>query len=78
MSRIINDFEIYLNIEADAKQKEKIINEIEKLEKYLNGIDKKLSNQNFLDRASADVIEKEKVKREETNEKLEKLRKLLK
>jgi valyl-tRNA synthetase len=80
LSKVITDFEIYLNlenIEKDAKQSEKYQKEIDNLEKYLSGIDKKLSNKNFLEKASADVIEKEKTKRNETIEKLDKLKKLL-
>ena len=58
-------------------QIEKIKKDIENLKSYLNGLDKKLSNENFLSKASPDVISKEKQKQIETSEKLEKLIRLI-
>jgi valyl-tRNA synthetase len=76
-ARVITNFEIYLMLEGlvDAsKQKEKFTKEIENLEKYLQSLDKKLSNEKFLEKASPKVIESERAKQKETIEKLEKLR----
>ena len=78
ISKVITDFEIYLNIEADEKQIDKIKKEIANLEKYLSGIDKKLTNTNFLEKASTNVIEKEKSKRNDTAEKISKLKNMIK
>lgn len=79
-STVINVFEIYLSIENSVNkelQSEKINKEIDNLSKYLDGLNKKLSNENFLSKASGDVIEKEKLKQAEAREKLDKLQKLI-
>lgn len=79
-STIINVFEIYLSIENSVNkelQSEKINKEIDNLSKYLDGLNKKLANENFLSKASGDVIEKEKLKQAEAREKLDKLQKLI-
>ncbi|MDX1812087.1 MAG: hypothetical protein R3240_09080, partial [Gammaproteobacteria bacterium] len=47
--------------------------EIGKLEKTLKGVEGKLSNPNFVDRAPADVVEKEKAKAEEMRHSLSSL-----
>lgn len=77
LSKVLTDFEIHIPFEVSEKQIEKYKKEIENLEKYIAGIDKKLSNQNFIEKAPAELVESEKSKREEANGKLEKLRKLI-
>lgn len=55
---------------------DKMNKEIESLKTYINGLQKKLSNQNFIDKAAPEVIEKEKSKLSEAEEKLDKLIKM--
>jgi len=50
--------------------------EIESLKAYITGLQKKLNNQNFIAKAASDVIEKEKSKLSEAEEKLDKLIKM--
>lgn len=79
-SMVINKFEIFLSLEGvldKEKQEEMIKKEMENLLKYLNSLNKKLSNENFLSKASKEIVEKEKLKHTEVTEKLEKLQKLL-
>lgn len=79
-STVINVFEIYLSMENSVNkelQTEKINKEIDNLTKYLDGLDRKLTNENFLSKASGDVIENEKLKQTEAREKLVKLQKLV-
>ncbi len=52
---------------------DKLSKEIDSLKSYISGLKKKLENKNFLEKAAPDVIEKEKVKLKEAEEKLEKL-----
>ena len=77
---VINNFEIYLSLEGTLnieKQSEKVNKEIANLTMYIVGLNKKLNNENFLQKASAEVIAKEKEKQSEANNKLEKLQKLI-
>lgn len=77
---VINKYEIFILLEENLdleKQVEKVNKEIENTEKYLAGIHKKLLNENFLEKASSEVIEKEKQKFSEATEKLNKLQKLI-
>lgn len=79
-STVINRYEIFLSLEGVLdleKQSEMIKKEIDNLKNYLNTLNKKLSNENFLNKASKEIVEKEKQKKEEATEKLEKLHKLL-
>lgn len=79
-SSVINNFEIYLSLEGMLNvelQKEKMNKEIDNLKQYLSGLDKKLSNENFLNKASAVIIDSEKKKQTEAREKLDKLTKLI-
>ncbi|MBK8550919.1 MAG: valine--tRNA ligase [Ignavibacteria bacterium] len=79
-SSVINNYEIYLSLEGMLNvelQKEKMNKEIDNLKKYLSGLDKKLSNENFLNKASAVIIDSEKKKQTEAREKLDKLTKLI-
>lgn len=77
---VISNCEILLSLEGNVdqeKQNEKIGKEIENLKKYLDGLDKKLSNENFLAKASQQVIDAERSKQAETRDKLSKLEKLV-
>ncbi len=78
-SKILTGFEIYLyleDVQLDEKQREKYIKELKNLENYLSGLEKKLSNQNFLEKASEQVINSEKQKKSETLEKIAKLKEI--
>ena len=79
-STVIDMYEIYLAMDKSVNlemQSEKIRKEIDNLINYLNGLDKKLSNTNFLNKASAEVVNTEKQKQAEAREKLTKLQKLV-
>lgn len=55
------------------KEKERVAKEIVQLKPYIAGLEKKLSNEEFVKNAPAAVVEKEKQKLQEAKEKLEKL-----
>ncbi|MCX7834280.1 MAG: valine--tRNA ligase [Ignavibacteria bacterium] len=78
---VLTNYELYLlskiDSESDILLKNKYKQELEKLENYLSSLEKKLSNTGFLEKASKEVIEKEKQKREETIKKINKLRELI-
>ena len=79
-SSVINKYEIFISLEKSVdftKQAEKVNKEIHNVEKYLEGLNKKLSNESFLQKASSDVVEKEKQKQLEAKDKLNKLQKLI-
>jgi len=78
-SKILTGIEIYLyleDVEIDEKQKNKYISDLKNLENYLIALEKKLSNQNFLQKASEQVINAEKQKKSDTLEKIAKLREI--
>jgi valyl-tRNA synthetase len=78
-SMVINNCEIALTLKENIvsdKQKEMLKKEIDNLHIYLKGLEKKLSNENFLNKASKEVVESEKCKQKDALEKLEKLKKL--
>jgi valyl-tRNA synthetase len=77
ITAVVNEVQVYLKIEGliDVEQeKKKLEKEIKRTEDFLASIDKKLNNENFINKASEDVIENERKKREETLSKLEKLK----
>jgi valyl-tRNA synthetase len=62
---------IETHIEVDATaQKEKLLKDLEYLKGFLNTIDKKLSNDRFAQNAKAEVIELERKKKADTEEKI--------
>ena len=71
----VEGFDIYINIEniidVDA-EKARLTKEVKKIQKELDKLVKKLSNDNFLQKAPEDVIEKNRNKKEELTSKLEK------
>lgn len=80
VTRVLNELELKLVLPSSistADNLKKYQKEAEKLESYLNSLNKKLSNENFLAKASPDVIEAEKVKQTETQNKLSKLKELI-
>jgi len=56
------------------KEKARLAKEIESLEKYLNSLDKKLANAEYVNNAPAHVVEADRARQIETTEKLENLR----
>ncbi len=62
----------------DGKEKDRILRQIQKLEKELAAIDKKLSNSGFVDRAPPDVVAKERERKTELEQALAQLRDALK
>ena len=78
---IVSDLEIFVPLSGLVdmkKEKERIEIEISRLSGLIQGLDKKLSNKSFIQKAPADVVNKEKKKRTDMNEKLEKFRDNLK
>lgn len=77
---VLNNFEVYMKLlesPDSGKHAEKVNKEIENLRNYISMLDKKLSNENFLQKASEEVIAKERQKHSESKEKLSKLEKLV-
>jgi valyl-tRNA synthetase len=77
ITSVTGPYQVYLKIEGlvDLEQeKSKIAKEIERAEGFLVSVNKKLSNQNFVSKASPEVVDIEKKKLEDTMLKLEKLR----
>ncbi|MFP4521186.1 MAG: valine--tRNA ligase [Fibrobacterota bacterium] len=72
---IVNASEAGIDLEAEKARKEKEISEVRK---YILSIEKKLSNQNFIDKAPAAVVEKEKNKLQEQTAVLNRLENSLK
>lgn len=78
---IIKGNEIYIPLEGliDVEvEKERLRKEIERLERLLDGVNKKLSNENFVSRAPEDVVQKEREKQQNFSEALIKVRQNLK
>lgn len=74
---VVGRYQIYIKVEGliDIEQeKERINKEIMRTEEFLSSIEKKLSNENFLNRASEDVVVNERKKREDSFSKLAKLK----
>ncbi len=80
ISAVGNGFEVFVQLDGLVdldKEKQRINKELEKLKKDLNNVDKKLNNESFLGKAPADIIEKEKNKKAEFSDKIDKLYNLL-
>ena len=80
LNSVVNNFEINLptaDVSDMSANIDKIKKDISNLESYLNGLNKKLSNENFLSKASKEVVDAEKKKQSESEEKLNKLKKLI-
>jgi len=77
---LVEKMEVYLPlgglIDIDV-EKERIAKEIKRMEGLLTGLDKKLSNASFLERAPKDVVEKEREKQSEWSRRLAALRETL-
>jgi len=77
VTAVVSSYQVYLKIEGlvDVEQeKAKLLGEIERAESFLNSINKKLGNENFVNKASVSVVDNEKKKQSDTLQKLEKLK----
>jgi len=76
-SAVVQGIELFMPladlIDIDV-EKNRLEKEIARLENQLNGLNKKLSNKNFVERAPKEVVEKEKKKKESFEENLQKLK----
>jgi len=75
---ILPHVEIYIPLEEMVdvdKEKGRLEKEIESLKQYLEKIDSKLNNKGFLNNASQELIDQEKIKREEVENNLQKVEK---
>jgi len=80
-SAVTKNAEIYVPLEGLIDldvERQRIGKEISRLEGSLKGIDRKLSNEKFVNNAPADVVEKEKIKQRDWAGKLDKLKEVLK
>jgi len=74
VSSAIHDFEAYVclgDFVDEGKEKEKLENELARLEEFLVGVQKKLSNDNFVARAPKEILEKEQGKKKDLLIKIE-------
>jgi valyl-tRNA synthetase len=79
-SSVIKDCEIYIPLERLIDldvERQRLQKEISRLEGSLIGIEKKLSNDKFVNGAPAEIVEKEKAKQRDWQENLEKLKEIL-
>lgn len=80
ITRVFSEFELNFVLPegySNDDNLKKYIKDAEKLETYLNTLNKKLSNSAFIQKASPEVVESEKLKKEETENKLNKLKELI-
>jgi len=80
-SAILNECEIYIPlkglIDLDV-ERNRLQKEITRLENSLTGIEKKLSNEKFVQNAAPEVVERERTKQKDWKSNLEKLKDILK
>jgi valyl-tRNA synthetase len=79
-SAVVKGCDVFIPLEGliDVElEKNRIEKEIGRLEGLLNGVTKKLSNANFVDKAPADVVEKEKIKKHDWEISIGKLKSIL-
>ncbi|MCH8171163.1 MAG: class I tRNA ligase family protein, partial [Bacteroidetes bacterium] len=79
-SKVLNNCEIYIPLEGiiDLElERNRLKKEITRLEGSLMGIEKKLSNEKFVNNAPSDVVEKERQKKEDWGSNILKLKSLL-
>jgi valyl-tRNA synthetase len=79
-SAVLKDIEIYIPLEGLIDldvERQRLQKEITRLEGSLAGIEKKLSNEKFVNGAPAEVVEKERAKQRDWQENLRKLKEIL-
>jgi len=75
---VVGDLEVYVPLEGliDLRvERSRLDKEIARHEGMLSGVEKKLDNDSFLQRAPEDIVQREQAKRRDLEERLEKLRK---
>lgn len=81
VTTVVGRYQLYLKIEGlidiDA-EKSKLVKEIERTEGFILSIEKKLGNEKFVSKASAEVVENERKKLDDNKQKLDKLKEHLK
>jgi valyl-tRNA synthetase len=78
---VVSGVEVYILLEGlvdAAKEKERLNREIESVKNYISGLEKKLSNQEFVQNAPKEIVAKEKDKLDEAKGKEAKLEEQLK
>ena len=79
-SDMVNGIEIFIPLDGlvdTVKEKERLAKEISNLESYLKGLKAKLGNENFVKNAPSAIVEAEKKRMEESEEKLKKMKEQL-
>ena len=73
---LVGTDEVFIQFEnfEEKIDTDKIQNEIERLQGFLFGIEKKLQNEKFMANAQADIIERERQKQADTVDKIEALK----
>jgi valyl-tRNA synthetase len=77
ITSVVGPYQIYLKIEGlidIVQEKLRLDKEIQRTESFLVSIEKKLSNEKFVQKASPEVVENERKKQEDSKQKLEKLK----
>lgn len=77
VTTVVGSYQVYMKTEGlidPEQEKKKIALEIERAEGFLASVMKKLSNENFVSKASPEVVNIERKKQEDTVAKLEKLK----
>ena len=81
LSAVVSDAEIYLPVSGMInidKEHQRLTKELKRVEEFVQHLAVKLENKRFLERAPKDIIEKEKVKLIENQEKLKQIKSQLK
>ena len=76
----MKETEIYVPLEGLIDldvERTRIQKEIDRISGALTGIEKKLSNEKFVQNAAAEVVEKERIKKKDWEQNLEKLKNIL-
>jgi valyl-tRNA synthetase len=77
ITSVVGAYQVYLKIEGlidTGQEKSRLAKEIERTEGFLVSINKKLSNESFVSKASPEVVNNEKKKLADNEAKLEKLK----
>lgn len=80
-SAVVKGCDVYIPLEGLIDldvEKQRIEKEINRLEGQLKGIEKKLANESFVNKAPVEVVEREKNKQKDWSESVEKLKSILK
>jgi len=79
-SAVVSGCELYIPLEGlidIKKEKKRLQNEIRRLEGFLETIDNKLSNNQFIEKAPHEIVQRERDKKEDTEISLKKLKEIL-